>query len=76
VRSLPLWATRIHGSFTRDIEASETDRVVIRAIAECARALGIATIAEFVESPGAVAALRELGVDWGQGFHFGRPGPV
>jgi len=75
-RSLPLWATKIHGSFTRDIEASEPDRAVIRAIAECAKALGIATIAEFVERPGAVAALRELGVDWGQGFHFGRPGPL
>ena len=75
-RSLPLWATRIHGSFTRDIEASEPDRIVTRAITNCARALGIATIAEFVESPDAVVALRELGVDWGQGFHFGRPGPV
>jgi PAS domain S-box-containing protein len=75
-RSLPLWATRIHGSFTRDIEASEADRAVIRAIAECAKVLGIATIAEFVETPGAAEALRQLGVDWGQGFHFGRPGPL
>jgi EAL domain-containing protein (putative c-di-GMP-specific phosphodiesterase class I) len=75
-RSLPLWATKIHGSFTRDIVASERDRAVIRSIAQVARALGITTIAEFVETPAAAETLRELGIDDGQGFHFGRPGPV
>jgi PAS domain S-box-containing protein len=75
-RSLPLWATKIHGSFTRDIEVSESDRAVIRAIAEAARALGITTIAEFVESAATAETLRDLGIDDGQGFHFGRPGPV
>jgi PAS domain S-box-containing protein len=76
VRSLPLWATRIHGSFTRDVEASETDRAVVRAIAQAAKALGIATIAEFVETETAAQELRTLGIDFGQGFHFGRPGAV
>jgi PAS domain S-box-containing protein len=75
-RKLPLSALKIHGSFTRDIEESERDRVIIRAVAECARALGVTTIGEFVESPVVAATLRDLGVDCGQGFHFGRPGPV
>jgi PAS domain S-box-containing protein len=75
-RSLPLWAQKIHGSFTRDIEASASDRAVVRAIGDASRALGIRSIAEFVETAPAAEALRAAGIDWGQGFLFGRPGPV
>jgi EAL domain-containing protein (putative c-di-GMP-specific phosphodiesterase class I) len=67
---------KIHGSFTRDIAAAERDRALIRAVTDSAKALGVTTIAEFVESEEAAELLRELGIDWGQGFHFGRPGPV
>jgi PAS domain S-box-containing protein len=75
-RSLPLWGLKIHGSFTRDIEASASDRAVIRAIGQLAHAYDMTTIAEFVEAGSAADALREEGIDLGQGFHFGRPGPV
>jgi EAL domain-containing protein (putative c-di-GMP-specific phosphodiesterase class I) len=75
-KTLPVSAIKIHGSFIRDIEESEKDRAVIRAIAEAARAFGRITIAEFVETASLAEALRDLGVDQGQGFHFGRPGPV
>jgi PAS domain S-box-containing protein len=75
-KTLPVSAIKIHGSFIRDIESSEPDRVVIRAIAEAAHAYGRLLIAEFVESAELAAVLRELGIDQGQGFHFGRPGPV
>jgi EAL domain-containing protein (putative c-di-GMP-specific phosphodiesterase class I) len=75
-RSLPVSALKIHGSFTRDIEAAERDRAVIQAVTQSASALGVTTIAEFVESQAVADLLRELGVECGQGFHFGRPGPV
>jgi PAS domain S-box-containing protein len=75
-RSLPVSALKIHGSFTRDIEAAERDRALIQAITHSASALGVTTIAEFVESAAVADLLRELGVECGQGFHFGRPGPV
>jgi PAS domain S-box-containing protein len=75
-KTLPVSAIKIHGGFIRDIEGSEKDRAVIRAIAEAARAYDRITIAEFVESAELAEILRDLGVDQGQGFHFGRPGPV
>jgi PAS domain S-box-containing protein len=75
-RNLPVSAVKIHGTFTRDIEAGERDRALIRAIADSARALGVTTIAEFVETQAVADVLRTLGVECGQGFHFGRPGPV
>jgi EAL domain-containing protein (putative c-di-GMP-specific phosphodiesterase class I)/GGDEF domain-containing protein len=75
-KTLPVSAIKIHGSFIRDVEDSETDRAVIRAITEAAHAYDRITIAEFVESAELAEIVRGLGVDQGQGFHFGRPGPV
>jgi PAS domain S-box-containing protein len=75
-RSLPVSAVKVHGSLTRDIEGVERDRALIRAVTASASALGVTTIAEFVESQAAADLLGELGIDCGQGFHFGRPGPV
>jgi PAS domain S-box-containing protein len=75
-RSLPVSALKIHGSFTRDVEAAERDRALIQAVTQSASALGVTTIAEFVESEAVADLLLELGVECGQGFHFGRPGPV
>jgi PAS domain S-box-containing protein len=75
-KMLPVSAIKIHGSFIRDLQSSEKDRAVIRAIAEAVHAYDRITIAEFVESAELAAVLRELGVDQGQGFWFGRPGPV
>ena len=75
-KTLPVSAIKLRGSFVRDIEDSEKDRAVIRAIAEAAHAYDRITIVEFVESGELAEILRELGVDQGQGFFFGRPGPV
>ena len=75
-RSLPLSALKIHGSFTRDIETRERDQRLVRAIAHSARALDVTTVAELVETAEVARVLRTLGVDCGQGFFFGRPGPV
>ena len=41
-----------------------------------AHGLGIRTVAEGIESAALVEPLRELGVDMGQGYLFGRPAPV
>ena len=37
---------------------------------------GSRTIAEFVGDDETVALLQDIGVDYGQGFHLGRPGPL
>jgi EAL domain-containing protein (putative c-di-GMP-specific phosphodiesterase class I) len=43
---------------------------------EVAAGLGIKTIAEFVENGETLELLREYKVDFAQGYHIGRPGPV
>jgi len=46
---------------------------IVSGIARAARTLGVCTIAEHVENSPTADKLRELDVDFGQGFHFGRP---
>ncbi len=64
---------KIDGSFVRDICDNEVSRSMVSAIAEIARVMGIETVAEYVQSEDVLHAVRELGVDWGQGYHIGEP---
>jgi EAL domain-containing protein (putative c-di-GMP-specific phosphodiesterase class I) len=49
---------------------------MVAAIAHAARTLGVATIAEHVETAAVAELLRQIDVDCGQGFEFGRPQPL
>jgi EAL domain-containing protein (putative c-di-GMP-specific phosphodiesterase class I) len=75
-RTLPITAIKIHGSFVRGADEDIRVRHIVKAVADLSRFLGVATIAELVESAELAAALRDAGVDYGQGFFFGRPSPV
>jgi diguanylate cyclase (GGDEF)-like protein/PAS domain S-box-containing protein len=76
LKHLPFDFIKIDGEFVRNLTADDTDRVVISAVVELARGLGKRTIAEFVGDEATVAALRDLGVDYLQGFHLGKPAPI
>jgi diguanylate cyclase (GGDEF)-like protein/PAS domain S-box-containing protein len=67
---------KIDGEFVRHLAHDTTDQLVIEAVVNIARALGTKTVAEFVGDEGTVDLLRRLGVDYGQGYHLGRPVPV
>ncbi|MBD5655768.1 MAG: EAL domain-containing protein, partial [Candidatus Eremiobacteraeota bacterium] len=67
---------KIDGEFIRACEGNETDRILISAIVNIAKGLGKRTIAEFVENQATVDILTRLGVDYGQGYFFGRPAPL
>jgi diguanylate cyclase (GGDEF)-like protein/PAS domain S-box-containing protein len=67
---------KIDGEFVRDACATRTDRLVIQAVVAIARGLGKQTVAEHVGDDATVALLRELGVDYGQGYFLGEPQPL
>jgi diguanylate cyclase (GGDEF)-like protein len=73
LKQLPVSYLKIDGGFVRRIGADRVAESMVSAIARAARMLGIATIAEHVETPGVAKRLQELEVTFGQGFHFGRP---
>ena len=76
LKHLPFDYLKIDGEFVRNIAADPTDRLLVTAVVDIARGMGKETIAEFVGDDATVAVLRELGVDWGQGFHLGEPAPL
>lgn len=73
LQGLPADYVKIDGSFIRDLETNPSNRALVKAIDTVAHTLGKETIAEHVESLDAVAVLRELGVEYGQGFALGAP---
>jgi len=56
--------------------AGDAKRRLVRALVAAARDLGMATLAEGIESPAEAEVCRDLGFELGQGFHFGRPAPL
>jgi EAL domain-containing protein (putative c-di-GMP-specific phosphodiesterase class I) len=48
----------------------------VRAIVELAKGLGLETVAEYVENDAIAAEVRRLGVDYAQGYAFGKPEPL
>lgn len=75
LKRLPLTHLKIDGDFIRGIASSPVDQLVVRAIVEIAAGMGLETIAEYVEDAETIDLLRELGVDYCQGFEIGRPEP-
>jgi diguanylate cyclase (GGDEF)-like protein/PAS domain S-box-containing protein len=67
---------KIDGEFVSTLVSNTTDQLVIRSVVQIAQGLGAQTIAEFVGDEPTVTCLRELGVDFGQGYYLGKPGPL
>jgi diguanylate cyclase (GGDEF)-like protein/PAS domain S-box-containing protein len=67
---------KIDGEFIRHLCATPTDQLVVEAVVTIAHGLGTGTIAEFVGDDPTVDRLKQLGVDYAQGYHLGLPRPV
>ncbi len=76
LKRLPVSYLKIDIEFVRDVVDSRRDRSVVSAIVSLAEGFGQQTIAEGVEDEATANVLRDLGVTFGQGYLFGRPGPV
>ena len=76
LQQLPIDEIKIDKSFVTRMEVDRNDAVLVRSIIELARNLGLSVTAEGVESESIRASLRQLGCDFAQGFHIGRPAPA
>jgi EAL domain-containing protein (putative c-di-GMP-specific phosphodiesterase class I) len=67
---------KIDGEFITKLTDNKTDQLIVKALVDIAHGLGTKTIAEFVADDATLNLLRELGIDYGQGYHLGRPGTI
>jgi diguanylate cyclase (GGDEF)-like protein/PAS domain S-box-containing protein len=73
---LPLDVLKIDRSFISGLGASHDDTIIVRSVIAMAHSLGLAALAEGVETIEQLTRLRELGCDEFQGFLAARPVPV
>ena len=73
LQQLPIDEIKIDRSFVMRMETDRNDAVLVRSIIELGRNLGLRVTAEGVESESIKRSLSELGCDFVQGFHIGRP---
>lgn len=76
LKTLPVTCLKVDGSFVRDVVVDDRSKAMLSAIVQLARAMGLRTVAECVESDQIRDITRELGVEYGQGFSIGRPLPL
>jgi diguanylate cyclase (GGDEF)-like protein/PAS domain S-box-containing protein len=76
LKSLPLAQLKIDQSFVRDLLTDPSDAVIARTIVALGHSLGLAVIAEGVETREQRDLLIDMDCDAFQGNYFGRPGPV
>jgi len=63
---------KIEGSFIRQIATDPRDRIMVEHINDMAHQFGLKTVAEFVEDEATAKILAEIGVDYAQGYYYGR----
>ena len=67
---------KIDGGFVKDMIEDPIDHAMVASIHHIGHVMGIKTIAEFVESDATMRALREIGVDFAQGYGVEKPRPA
>lgn len=76
LRNLPVDMLKIDGIFVRDIARDPIQFAMVRSISDMGHILGMQIIAEFVEDAEIAKRLREIGVDYAQGYYIARPRPL
>jgi EAL domain-containing protein (putative c-di-GMP-specific phosphodiesterase class I) len=76
LKALQVYRVKIDGSFVRDIQSDRNSKATVKGIVELAKGLGIETVAEYVENDNIAQEVRRLGVDYAQGYAFGKPAPL
>ena len=76
LRRLPIDYVKIDGEFVQAMNKDPVKRAIVASMHQIARVMGLRTVAEHVEGDAVLALLREIGVDYAQGFAIGMPAPL
>jgi diguanylate cyclase (GGDEF)-like protein/PAS domain S-box-containing protein len=76
LKRFPVDELKVDRTFVAGLLGNAEDAAIVAAVVNLAHTLGVKAVAEGVESSAQVTRLIELGCDFGQGYHFGRPMPA
>ncbi len=76
LKCLPVNYLKIDGSFVRNILENNKDLEMLKIINRLGKVMNVKTIAEYVENDNLIKILRDIGVDYGQGYAISRPQPL
>jgi diguanylate cyclase (GGDEF)-like protein len=75
IKRFPIDFVKIEGEFIRNMIADRKDLAFVKTMSILAREFGIQTVAECVEDEKILEAVKQIGINYGQGYHLGRPAP-
>jgi diguanylate cyclase (GGDEF)-like protein/PAS domain S-box-containing protein len=73
LKTLPVDYIKIEGSYIKDVSRDPIDRAMVVSILQMCMEMRLNVIAEWVEDEATLKVLKEIGVEFVQGYHFGRP---
>ncbi len=76
LKTLPMDYLKIDGSFIANLAVDTVNQAMVGAMIELSRTLNFRVVAEHVEDQLSLDTVREMGIDFAQGFIFGRPKPL
>ncbi len=76
LKTLKVDLIKIDGQFIKDLLVDPLDDATVRCFVDVARVVGVKTVAEFVDHADVLERVRELGIDFAQGFYLHRPEPL
>jgi diguanylate cyclase (GGDEF)-like protein len=75
IKLFPIDLLKIKGDFIKSMIGDKKDLAFVRTMAVLAREFGIQTVAQRIEDETILAAVKQIGINYGQGHHIGRPAP-
>jgi EAL domain-containing protein (putative c-di-GMP-specific phosphodiesterase class I) len=76
LRKLPVDYLKIDGIFVEDIAHDPIGHAMVKSINDIGQVMGLKTIAEFVQDDEIRSMLKDIGVNYGQGYGIGKPEPL
>jgi EAL domain-containing protein (putative c-di-GMP-specific phosphodiesterase class I) len=73
LRQIEADVVKFDGRFVQDLASRPRDALILQRLADLCRALGVSTVAEMIENEETATAVADLGVEFGQGWLFGKP---
>ena len=76
LKHLPFDVVKIDGNFVKDMLEDPVDHAMVSYVHQISKLRNQETIAEFIENEAHLQALKAIGIDFGQGYHLGKPRPL